>query len=36
MGLILLTWAILYIIFSYYYSLYKLPYDIKRAAADTK
>src|SRR3989344_1647167 len=35
-GLILLVWAVLYLIFSYYYSLYKLPYDIKRADADTQ
>src|SRR3989344_2396818 len=34
-GLIVLAWAILYIIFSYLYSLYKLPYDIKRAESDT-
>lgn len=34
-GLMLLTWCILFLIFSYFFALYKLPYDIKRAKADT-
>lgn len=34
-ALITLAWAILYVMFSYFYSLYKLPVDIQRAAADT-
>jgi ATP-binding cassette subfamily B protein len=29
-------WCLLYLLFSYAYSIFKLPYDIKRAAADTK
>ncbi|MDE2311795.1 MAG: ABC transporter ATP-binding protein [Patescibacteria group bacterium] len=36
LGLFVLGWSILYITFAYYYSLYKLPIDIKRAEADTK
>ncbi len=31
-----LLWAILYLIFSYYYSIYKLPIDIQRAETDTR
>ncbi len=34
-GAITMIWAILYLIFSYFFSLYKLPTDIKRAAADS-
>ncbi len=34
-GSIIFAWAVLFFAFSYYYSLFKLPYDIKRAAADT-
>ncbi len=36
LGLIVLGWCILFLVFSYAYSIYKLPYDIKRAAADTQ
>ncbi len=35
-ALIVTLWAILYILFSYFFALYKLPYDIKRAEADSK
>ena len=35
-GLILLAWCALYLLFSYAYSMFKIPYDIRRAAADTK
>lgn len=35
-GLIILVWSIIYIGFSYGFSLYKLPYDIARADADTQ
>lgn len=35
-GLISLGWITGYVIFSYYFSLYKLPWDIKRANADTQ
>ena len=35
-GWVSLAWMVLYVIFSYYYSLYKLPVDIKRADADTQ
>src|SRR3989338_8451030 len=35
-GWITLVWLIFYIAFSYFYSQYKLPYDIKRADADTQ
>jgi ATP-binding cassette, subfamily B, bacterial len=35
-GLIMFGWCILFFVFSYVYAIYKLPYDIKRAAADTK
>lgn len=34
-GLMALTWAVIYYIFSYFYSVYKLPVDKKRAEADT-
>lgn len=36
LGLITLVWAVIYLIFSYVYSLYKLPVDIKRAEADSQ
>jgi ATP-binding cassette subfamily B protein len=35
-GMYLLVWCVLFLIFSYAYSIFKLPYDIKRAAADTR
>ena len=35
-GLIVLAWCSVYVVFAYVYSIYKLPYDIKRAAADTQ
>lgn len=36
LGLIVLVWCVLYATFAYFFALYKLPLDIKRAAADTK
>ncbi len=36
LGYIVLAWCVLFFVFSYFFSLFKLPYDIKRAAADTK
>jgi ATP-binding cassette subfamily B protein len=36
LGLIVLVWCVLYASFAYFFALYKLPLDIKRAAADTK
>jgi ATP-binding cassette subfamily B protein len=36
LGLIVLGWAITYIIYTYLYAQYKLVYDIKRAEADTE
>ncbi len=35
-GLLVLAWCIVYFLFSYFYSIYKLPYDIKRSASDTR
>ena len=35
-GFMALVWAVLYLAFSYFFSLYKLPVDIKRAEADTE
>ncbi|MEK7161807.1 MAG: ABC transporter transmembrane domain-containing protein, partial [Patescibacteria group bacterium] len=35
-GFIVVLWCIVYLMFSYFFARYKLPYDIKRAAADTK
>ena len=32
---IILGWSIVFILFSYYFAVYKLPWDIKRAAADS-
>lgn len=34
-GLIIFAWVVFYLLFSYFFSLYKLPVDIKRANADT-
>jgi ATP-binding cassette subfamily B protein len=34
-GIITLVWLVFYVSFSYFYSLYKLPVDIKRAEADS-
>jgi ATP-binding cassette subfamily B protein len=36
LGIIVLGWCILFLFFSYAYSVFKLPYDIKRAATDTQ
>jgi ATP-binding cassette subfamily B protein len=36
LGLIMLVWSFLHFVFAYFYSLYKLPIDIKRAESDTK
>jgi ATP-binding cassette, subfamily B, bacterial len=36
LGLVMLVWSALHFVFAYFYSLYKLPIDIKRAEADTK
>ena len=35
-GLILLTWCVAFFVFSYMYARFKMPYDMKRAAADTR
>ncbi|MBL8030405.1 MAG: ABC transporter ATP-binding protein [Candidatus Doudnabacteria bacterium] len=35
-AIIVSIWAVIYIAFSYFFALYKLPYDIKRAEADSK
>lgn len=35
-GIIVLVWAVLYLLFSYFFSLYKMPVDIARAHADTR
>ncbi len=35
-GYVVLGWAVLYIFFAYLYSMFKLKYDLKRAAADTQ
>lgn len=35
-GLLLLAWCLTYVLFAFFYSFYKLKYDIKRAQADTK
>ena len=35
LGFIVLGWCLLFLVFSYFYTIFKLPYDIKRAAADT-
>ena len=35
-GIYLFVWCVLFLVFSYIYSIFKLPYDIKRAAADTR
>ncbi|MBI3231723.1 MAG: ABC transporter ATP-binding protein [Candidatus Doudnabacteria bacterium] len=35
-GLVILGWALLYLLFSYLFSQYKLPIDIKRANTDTE
>lgn len=35
-GWIILVWCLLYLVFAYCFSRYKLPIDFKRAAADTK
>jgi ATP-binding cassette subfamily B protein len=32
---IILGWSIVFVLFSYYFAVYKLPWDIKRAAADS-
>lgn len=34
-GMLTLFWAIIYLVFSYLFSQYKLPVDVKRAEADT-
>jgi ATP-binding cassette, subfamily B, bacterial len=36
LGLGILTWTIIYMIINYYFSLYKLKYDVKRAALNSK
>ncbi|MBI5530386.1 MAG: ABC transporter ATP-binding protein [Candidatus Doudnabacteria bacterium] len=36
LGLTSVGWCIVFLLFSFFYSRYKLPYDIRRAAADTK
>lgn len=35
-GLIMTAWSISYIVIAYKFALYKMPYDLKRAAADTQ
>ncbi|MEK7138314.1 MAG: ABC transporter ATP-binding protein, partial [Patescibacteria group bacterium] len=35
-GLIMLGWCSAFFVFSYVYAKFKMPYDMKRAAADTK
>ncbi len=35
-GFMLLGWCVVFFIFVYIYAIFKLPYDIKRAAADTQ
>ncbi len=35
-GIVVIAWCVVYLMFSFFYSRYKLPYDIKRAAADTQ
>jgi ATP-binding cassette subfamily B protein len=35
-GLLMLVWCVVFFIFSYFFSIFKLPYDIRRAAADTR
>jgi ATP-binding cassette subfamily B protein len=35
-GMVTLVWMVLYLIFSYFYALYKMPHDLKRAQADTR
>jgi len=34
-GWIILGWSIIFVSFSYYFAVYKLPWDIKRAASDS-
>ncbi len=36
LGAILLGWTVLYLLVSYALALYKLPFDVRRAAVDTK
>jgi ATP-binding cassette, subfamily B, bacterial len=36
LGLGILIWTIIYILINYYFSLYKLKYDVKRAAINSK
>jgi ATP-binding cassette subfamily B protein len=35
-AMVIALWAVLFVIFSYKYSVYKLPYDLKRATADSE
>lgn len=35
LGIIVFAWCVIFLVFSYFYSIFKLPYDVKRAAADT-
>lgn len=34
-GVILSLWTVVYVVCAYYFALFKLPYDIRRAAGDT-
>lgn len=36
LGLIVLGWCVLFLLFSLFYSRFKFPYDVRRAAADTQ
>ncbi|MBI1975125.1 MAG: ABC transporter ATP-binding protein [Parcubacteria group bacterium] len=35
-GMLVLAWSLFFLAFSYFYSRFKLPWDIKKAAADTQ
>lgn len=35
-GFIVLAWCVIFMLFSYFYARFKLPYDARRAAADTQ
>ncbi len=35
-GFILLCWCVAFLVFAYFYARFKLPYDIRRARADTQ
>jgi len=35
-GLIMVAWSVVYLLFTYFYSRFKLPYDFRRAEADSR